>query len=83
MRHTAVNLRQVGQLSKRTAVAKWDIDDTVVRERRERIDDGRFLSATWRTRGDEHASKLAYQRAPGPESASRVPKGLLRTGSVT
>lgn len=70
----------VGELSKRTAVAEGDVDDTVVRERRDRADDGSFLSASWCTRGDEHARKLAYQTTCGPESASPVPKDLSKGG---
>lgn len=77
-----MRLVQVGELLKRTAVAEGDEDDTVVRERRERVDDGCFLSATWRTRGDKRARKLAYQGAFGPELTSRVPKDLSRGGET-
>lgn len=79
-----MNLGQVGELRKSAAVTKRDEDDAVVRERRDRVHDGRFLSTAWPTRGDEHARKLARQATARPETARCVPKGLSRgnkTGS--
>lgn len=60
-RLTAVNFAQVGKLGERATVTERDVDDTVVRERREGVDDGCLLSTARCTRGDEHARKLAYQ----------------------
>jgi hypothetical protein len=73
-----VNLGQVGELGKRATVAERDENDTVVRERGDRVADGRFLSTSRRTSGDEHTRKLARQGAVGPEFTRSVPKGLSR-----
>lgn len=75
-----MNLGQVAELGKRAAVSQRDEDDTVVRERGDRVADGRFLSTARRTRGDEHARKLARQGAFGPEFTRGVPKGLFEGG---
>ena len=75
---TTVNLGQVSELGKRATVAERDKDDPVVRERGDRVADGRFLSTARRTRGDEHACKLARQGACGPEFTRGVPKGLSK-----
>lgn len=77
---TTVNLGQVAELGKRAAVSQRDEDDTVVRERGDRVADGRFLSTARRTRGDEHARKLARQGAFCPEFTGGVPKGLFEGG---
>ena len=77
-----MNLGQVAELGKRAAVSQRDEDDTVVRERGDRVADGRFLSTARRTRGDEHARKLARQGAFGPEFTRGVPKGLFEGGGI-
>lgn len=71
---TTVRFGQVGKLSKHAAVPEGDVDDAVVRERRECVDDGRFLPTTRRTGGDEHARELAYQGTRGPKLTRSVPE---------
>jgi len=82
-RRSTVNFGQVGELAKRAAVPERDEDDTVVRERGDRVADGRFLTTAGRTRGDEHARKLARQGAFAPEFTRGVPKGLPLCREVT
>ena len=75
---TTVNLAHIRELRKRATVAERDVHNPVVCERRERVDDGRFLAAAWATRGDERARKLACQGTCGPELACPVPECLSR-----
>jgi len=82
-RGSTVDFGQVGELSKRAAVAKRDVDYSVVHQCGERVHDGSFLSTAWRTRGDKYGGKLACQGALGPELACCVPKGLPLSGEVT
>ena len=78
MRRTPADLAHVAHEAKRAAVAQRDKDHAVVHERRERRDDGRFLATARCPRGDEHACKLARQRALEPEPAGVVPECLER-----
>jgi hypothetical protein len=74
--HTAVDLREAGELPKGVAVAERDKNDAVVRERADRIRDSDLLSSTRARRRHKRASVLAGERARRPEGTGRVPECL-------
>ena len=78
---TTADLREVGELAERLAVAEGHEDEAVVDEGGEKVDDGRLLSATGGTSRDEHGDVLAGERALRPELARRVKERLHPTSS--
>ena len=60
---TTVGFREVRQLAKSRGVAKGNVYDAVVGERRHGSNHGRFLATTMTARGDEDATILAVELA--------------------
>ena len=73
---TAVDLREVGQLSERVGVTEGDVEDSVVREGGERGDHSRLLASSRPRGGDEDTGVLPSELPGGPEAARGVPEGL-------
>jgi len=78
-----VGLGGVGQLCEGSGIAKGNEGDAVVSEGREARNNGRLLSTTETTGGDEHAGELAVQLALLPELACAVQESLELSGHVT
>ena len=75
-RATAVDFRQIGQRGKDSLISQRDIDDTMVRERAQRCEGGRFLASSQRGGGDENAGILAPIGSGLPLLTGVVPEGL-------
>lgn len=72
-----MDLFDVGQLSEGIFISQWDVDDTVVRQNRDGVEDGGFLSSSETGGGNKYACVFTRVGTRGPHAASCVPECLF------
>jgi len=78
LKHTTVNLVQVGQKREYVLITERNEDDAVVGQGGERGVDSHLLSSTRSTGGNEDTGVFSSEGTLSPETTGSIPEGLRR-----